>query len=151
MIGDHCSVLITDAYLKGLLPVTDENGSTDFAEKAYSVMRHNAMDVPPMKEIMQGKGRRAIQSYLENGFVPLDNPVPFAAHDGEQVSRTLEYAYDDYVLAQMAGILGHNEDREYLLNRSEAYKYVLDVDGKFSCKILCVCGCYFVNPFFTVK
>jgi putative alpha-1,2-mannosidase len=130
MIGDHCSVLITDAYLKGLLPVAEADGSTAFAEKAYSVMRRNAMEIPPMKEIMQGKGRRGIQSYLENGFLPLDNPVPFAFHDGEQVSRTLEYAYDDYVLAQMAGLLGHAADRDYLLDRSEAYRFVIDADGK---------------------
>ena len=128
MIGDHCSVLITDAYVKGLLPINDE-ASRSRAEKAYSIMRKNAMEVPPAKDILQGKGRRAIESYLKNGFVPLDNPVPFASHDGEQVSRTLEYAYDDYVLAQMANLLGHTEDRDYLLNRSEAYQWVIDSEG----------------------
>ena len=80
MIGDHCTVLITDAYLKGILSVEDD---TDFAARAYAAMRHNAFDVPPMGDIVQGKGRRGMQSYLDNGFIPLDNPVPFAAHDGE--------------------------------------------------------------------
>ena len=131
MIGDHCTVLITDAYLKGILSVEDD---TDFAARAYAAMRHNAFDVPPMGDIVQGKGRRGMQSYLDNGFIPLDNPVPFAAHDGEQVSRTLEFAYDDYVLAQMADLLGHSDDRDVLLQHSEGYRMVIDSEGVGYCR-----------------
>lgn len=134
MIGDHCSVLLTDAYMKGIISVTDENGSTDFAEKVYSIMRHNALDVPPMTDVVQGKGRRAAESYLTLGFIPLDNPVPFAFHKGEQVSRTLEYAYDDYVLAQMADLLGHDDDYHLLLSHSEGYNWVIDSDGVGFCR-----------------
>ena len=126
MIGDHCSVLMVDAFMKGILNVEDDR---DFAEKVYAVMRHNALDVPPMDDIMQGKGRRGIESYLKFGFIPLQNPVPFAFHDGEQVSRTLEFSYDDYVVAQMADLLGHTADRDLLLQHSEGYKMVVDADG----------------------
>lgn len=46
-------------------------------------------------------GRRALNSYLKYGYIPLEDSVPEAFHTCEQVSRTLEYAYDDFVLAQV--------------------------------------------------
>lgn len=84
MIGDHCTVLIVDAYMKGILRVEDD---PDFAEKVYQIMRHNAFDVPPLVDKVEGKGRRGMESYLKHGFIPLENPVPFASHDKEQVQN----------------------------------------------------------------
>lgn len=93
MIGDHCIVLIVDAYLKGVMRVEDD---PEFAEKAYQAMRHNAFDSPPPIDIVEGKGRRGMKSYLEHGFIPLENPVPFAFHDGEQVSSCVT---DDHFIS----------------------------------------------------
>lgn len=50
-----------------------------------------------------------------------------APHRGEQVSRTLEYVYDDYAVAQLAKALGHQDDYTALLSRSKNYKNVFDV------------------------
>mmetsp|Transcript_13759 Transcript_13759/g.22766 ORF Transcript_13759/g.22766 Transcript_13759/m.22766 type:complete len:796 (-) Transcript_13759:109-2496(-) len=125
MIGDHCGVLIGDAYQKGLM----NEQSSELAHKAYIAMRKNALEVPTAKEYLQGKGRRAIKEYLKNGFVPLEATMPLTFHDREQVSRTMEYAYNDYVVAQLALKLGFQSDYEQLLANSDSYKMVIDDTG----------------------
>ena len=75
-------------------------------------MRQNAFESPDSTDYKMGMGRRALKSYLRYGYVPLEDPVLDAFHRGEQVSRTLEYAYDDFVLAQVAKDLGKTEDYE---------------------------------------
>lgn len=119
MIGDHGVSMIGDAYLKGI-------DGFDI-EAAYSLMRKNTFennsDYPGYKD---GKGRRAMKSYLEYGYIPLEDTVKEAFHQREQVSRTIEYAYDDYVLSQVAKKLGKEEDYKELLSRSRNYKNVYD-------------------------
>ena len=44
----------------------------------------------------------------------------------ESVSKTLEYAYDDWCIAQAAKLLGHREDYEFFLNRSMNYRNLID-------------------------
>lgn len=119
MIGDHCISMIGDAIIKNIQ-------GFDY-EKAYSVMRKNAFQPnPDSVSYRDGKGRRALYSYLKYGYIPLEDPVADAFHQKEQVSRTLEYAYDDFVLAQVAKKLGKNHDYEDLMRRSENYKNVID-------------------------
>ena len=60
------------------------------------------------------------------GYVQGEDSVPDAFHTREQVSRTLEYAYDDFALAQLAGALGHTADRDALLARAGNYRNVID-------------------------
>jgi predicted alpha-1,2-mannosidase len=125
MIGDHAIVVITDAYLKGI---------RDFdVEEAYRLMRQNATQQPASRQdYLDGRGRRALDSYLKYGFVPLEDPVKDAFHIGEQVSRTLEYAYDDYVLSRMAAALGKTEDEELFLARASFYRNVIDPSTGFA-------------------
>ena len=118
MIGDHVSTMISDAYLKGI---------TDFDTKtAYHYMRQNAFDQPKSADYIDGKGRRALPSYLKYGYIPLEDSVWEAFHKREQVSRTLEYALDDYALSQFANKLGKTDDANILLKRSKNYKNVID-------------------------
>jgi predicted alpha-1,2-mannosidase len=63
---------------------------------------------------------------LRHGFVPLEDEVREAFHKREQVSRTLEYAYDDFALAQVARALGRAEDEAELSRRSLNYRNVID-------------------------
>ena len=49
-----------------------------------------------------------------------------AFHKAEQVSRTLEYAYDDFALAQLARSLGHRRDADTLYQRAMNYRNVID-------------------------
>jgi putative alpha-1,2-mannosidase len=70
-------------------------------------MRKNAFETPAsFDDYKNGMGRRALTSYLKYGYIPLEDPVAEAFHQGEQTSRTLEYAFDDFAVAQMAKALG---------------------------------------------
>jgi len=119
MIGDHTSSIITSAYLKGI--------TTTNISEAYRLMRQNAFDLPAKQhDYNDGKGRRALTSYLKYGYVPLEDSVKDAFHKMEQVSRTMEYAYDDYALSQLAKKLGRSADYESLIKRAANYKNVFD-------------------------
>lgn len=119
MIGDHCAAAIADATAKGI---------TDFPlEEAYSYLRKNAFQSPAdIKEYTDGKGRRALASYLKYGYIPLEDGVEDAFHKNEQTSRTLEYAFDDFALSRLALLLGHKDDARILSKRSKNYKNVID-------------------------
>jgi putative alpha-1,2-mannosidase len=129
MIGDHATAFIASAYNKGIRNYN--------VNAAYRLMRKNAFETPTsFTEYKNGMGRRALQSYLKYGFVPMEDSVPEAFHKKEQVSRTLEYAFDDYALSVVAKGLNKKEDHLKLSNRSLNYKNVFDkkqamVRGKY--------------------
>ncbi|WP_418214744.1 GH92 family glycosyl hydrolase [Bacteroides difficilis] len=119
MVGDHVIAMIGDAIIKDI-PVRD-------LETAYEGMRKNAFETPvSYEEYVDGKGRRGLNSYLKYGYIPLEDPVKEAFHTGEQVSRTLEYAFDDFVLSQVAKKLGKIEDAILLKKRALNYQNVID-------------------------
>lgn len=118
MIGDHAIAAISDAYCKG---VRNFDIST-----AYEAMRKNAFELPSAPEYADGKGRRALHSYLTYGFIPVEDSVPEAYHKREQVSRTLEYAFDDFALARMAQDLGHQADYLMLIDRALGHMRVIN-------------------------
>lgn len=124
MIGDHAAVMIADAYMKGIRDYD--------AERLYSFLRKNATESPSdAAEYIDGRGRRALPSYLEYGYIPLEDPVREAFHRQEQVSRTLEYAFDDFAVSQMAGALGIESDRRLFLDRSSNWRNVFDPETRF--------------------
>lgn len=119
MIGDHTASLISEAYLKGV-----RNFDVD---KAYEALRKNAFEQPSRYvDYCDGKGRRALWDYQKYGFIPLEDSVSEAFHKGEQVSRTLEYAYDDHALSLFAKALGRDSDAMVLRRRSQNYRNVID-------------------------
>lgn len=119
MIGDHCSVVLADAFVKGIKDV-------DY-EKAYEGMRKNAFESPAsFEDYKNGMGRRALESYLKYGYIPLEDGVKEAFHQDEQTSRTLEYAFDDFAVAQLAKALGKEQDYEELMRRSENWRNVIN-------------------------
>lgn len=140
MIGDHCAVTLADAALKGI--------SFDY-ESAYALLRKNAFETPAtFEEYADGMGRRALDSYIKYGYIPMEDGVNEAYHKREQTSRTLEYAFDDFALAQMAGLLAkkvdkggklreYREDEKVLRKRALNYRNVYDpklgyVNGRHS-------------------
>ena len=134
MIGDHCNSVFADALEKGIKNFD--------IEKAYEGLRKNAFESPSTyEEYANGKGRRALQSYLKYGYIPLEDSVPEAYHKKEQVSRTMEYAYDDFALSQIAKYLNRKTDYDKLCQRAANYKKVINrktgyaqgryADGKF--------------------
>ena len=119
MIGDHCTSVLADAYVKGIRGFD--------AVKAYEGMRRNAFEQPAtFEEYANGMGRRALDTYLRYGYIPLEDSVKEAFHTEEQTSRTLEYAYDDFCVAQMAKALGRDADYTQLMKRSENWRNVIN-------------------------
>lgn len=114
MIGTHADALIADAYMKGL-----RNYDT---ELAYEAMRKDAM-VPPDCDTQRRygdrdrwtayEGRAGASYYHTIGYVPDDKTA-------ESVSRTLEYAYDDWCVAQVARDV-RPDDYATLLRWSQNY------------------------------
>ncbi len=100
MIGYHSIPVITDAYFKGL---------RDFnVEEAYEAMKKSAM-----------QDDNGLKYYKEMGYIPADL-------ESESVSKTLEYAYDDWCIAKMAKALGKKKDYDYFINRALSYRNVFD-------------------------
>lgn len=119
MIGDHCSVALADAAVKGV-------DNFDL-RKGYELLRQNAFESPATwKEYTDGKGRRGLKSYLHYGYIPVEDGVKEAFHQREQTSRTLEYAFDDFALSRIASMLGEKEDEKELLKRSQNWRNVID-------------------------
>jgi predicted alpha-1,2-mannosidase len=119
MTGDHAVAVIADAYLKGLRGFD--------VDSAYQLMRKSALTTPQnQQDYIDGQGRRGLNSYLQYGYIPLEDKVPYAFHQQGQVSRTLEYAYDDFALAQYAKATAHAEDAALFFERGQNYRHVLD-------------------------
>ncbi|UBM60109.1 GH92 family glycosyl hydrolase [Marinilongibacter aquaticus] len=129
MIGDHAVPALADAYGKGLIEISD---------KDYAYLLKNAFELPETEEeYKQGKGRRALDSYIEYGYIPLEDEVMDSFHKREQVSRTLEYAFDDFALAQIAQKKGDEINAEKLRQRALNYRNVFSpadstVRGKYA-------------------
>ena len=125
MVGDHADAVIADAYVKGLRGFD--------AEAAYGMMKHNASELPATHELyLDGRGRRGLDSYLKYGYIPLEDHIPDAFHRDEQVSRTLEYAYDDALVGDMAQSLGHPADAALFHKRAQNYRNVIDAQTGFA-------------------
>jgi predicted alpha-1,2-mannosidase len=118
MVGDHSTAFIASAWAKGI------RGYDTTA--AYRLMRRNAFETAAAADYKNGMGRRALPSYLQYGYIPMEDSVPEAFHKKEQVSRTLEYAYDDYALSVVAGALNRQDDRRVLRQRALNYQNVFD-------------------------
>jgi predicted alpha-1,2-mannosidase len=105
MIGYHAIPVIADAILKG-------SGNFD-KEEAFVAMKISAM-----------QDHYGLSYYKELGYIPADK-------ENESVSKTLEYAYDDWCIAQVAKQLGKEDDYTYYLNRSQNYKNLFDPSTEF--------------------
>jgi predicted alpha-1,2-mannosidase len=125
MVGDHAVSAIVDGYSKGIRRF-DVN-------EAYRLMKQNATELPQNHDLyIDGRGRRGLDSYLKYGYIPLEDHLSDAFHKNEQVSRTLEYAYDDALVGDMAEALGHKEDAELFHKRAQNYKNVIDQQTGFA-------------------
>lgn len=105
MIGYHAVPVIADAVMQGIK-------GFDY-ERAYEACKTTAMN--PHYD--------SVEEYAKIGYVPFD-------HENESVSKTLEYAFDDYCIAQMARKLGKKDDYNYFLKRAMAYKNIFDPSTK---------------------
>ena len=107
MIGYHAVPVIVDAYLKGI-------GDFD-AEKALEA----CVATSNIDEY------RGIGSYKKNGYIPYNVTDEYNAENWS-LSRTLEYAFDDYCIAEMASKMGKTELANEYYNRSKNYRNVFN-------------------------
>ena len=127
MVGDHAVTVIADAWFKGIRGFD--------IDEAYRLMKQNATELPATHDLYaDGRGRRGLNSYRTSGFIPLEDPVSDGTpvHPKEQVSRTLEYAYDDSVVAQVAKALGHTEDAALFNKHAQNFRNVIDPKTGFA-------------------
>jgi len=111
MIGSNSAPIIADAFLKG--NVDDKDTATLFE----AILKNaEVADGRPVGSV----GREGLEYYNSLGFVPYDIGV------NENVARTLEYAYADFTIAQMAEKLGKTDIAEKFYKQSERYKNVFD-------------------------
>jgi len=115
--GDHGSSSIAGAYLRGI-DNFDIKGT-------YQVLLKNA-NTP-------GGARPHVEEYISKGFISepdiKDPKVETKASAG--VSKTLEYSYDDYSVAQIAKKLGDTANYRILMARSKNYKNMFDPTTRF--------------------
>lgn len=121
MVASHEIALINSAYQKGIRNYD--------VEKAYEAIRH--IQTTPARAHSGGGlvGNRQLKPYMKLGYVPHGKDAikyHFGTHKVGPVSNTLEYAYDDWNVAQMAKALGKEEDYQYFKKRAYNYKNVFD-------------------------
>lgn len=105
MIGYHGIPVIADAYLKGIQDYD--------TEKAFEAMTHSAM-----------QDHLGLDAYRAFGYIPVEE-------ESESVSKTLEYAYDDWTIAQMAKAMGKSQDYTTYIQRAQYYKNTFDPATQF--------------------
>jgi predicted alpha-1,2-mannosidase len=121
MTGASSTPFIVGAYMKGIRGYD--------IEKAYEGLRKNHMPGGMMSkagyEHNTEKGG-GLEYYIDRGYIPF--PMDDKRWGGHQdgAGQTLEYAYQDWCLAQMAKSLGKEEDYQYFLQRSHNWKNLLD-------------------------
>ena len=106
MAGNHAVAIVLDAYRKGIR-------SYDAAQ-AYEGVRRT-VSTP-------GRRQQDMGSYIAHGYVPARYP--------ESVSRTLDYAYDDWVAGEFARDLGKTEESAFFLERSLGYRHLFNADRR---------------------
>lgn len=101
MIGYHAVSVIADAAVKGI-------DGFDL-HKAFAAMKQSA----------ELRSHRGLGAYIDNGYISMED-------ERESVSKVLEYAYDDWCIAQVARLLGRHDDYQRYMARAQSYKNVFD-------------------------
>ncbi len=114
MVGNNSASVVADAILKGITPEED-------IATLYEAMLAGRSKVHSM---VSSTGRWGHEYYNTLGYVPYDVDIP------ENVARTLEYAYDDWCIAQVAKLLGRAEDVRILEEASRNYGNLFDPETK---------------------
>ncbi len=105
MIGYHAVPVIADAYLKGM-------GDFDPQLALEACVASAKSDF------------RGIKQYEKHGYVPYN-------HDNESVSKTLEYAYDDWCIAMMAKKMGETAIYNEFIKRAANFRNVYNPTSRF--------------------
>jgi predicted alpha-1,2-mannosidase len=109
MVGSNSASVIADAYLKG-------GGNYDINTLYEAVLKNSENEGP-----MDAVGRKGVKYYNELGYVPYDVGI------NENAARTLEYAYDDFAIYQLAKALKRPQaEIDRFAKRSQNYRNLFD-------------------------
>ena len=114
MVGNNSASVVSDAILKGVTPAED-------VDELYEAMMSGRTKVHPE---ISSTGRLGHEYYNTLGYVPCNVGI------NENVARSLEYAYDDWCIAQVAEKLGKTEDAAMLEKAAQNYRNVFDAGTK---------------------
>ncbi len=114
MVAEHAIPLIVAVYQQGIRDYD--------VDKAFEAMVH-AQTTPAMQHPAGGHvGNRELLPYLKYGYIPVKHG---------HASNTMEYAYDDWCVAQMAKALGAQEEYEIFSKRGEYWRNLYDPNVGF--------------------
>ncbi|MDO7850809.1 GH92 family glycosyl hydrolase [Hymenobacter convexus] len=109
MVGNNSASVVADAYLKGIRG-QDMN-------VLYEALTHGANNAGPLDAV----GRKGVVYYNKLGYVPYDVKID------ENAARTLEYAYDDFTIYQLAKALNKpKKEIDLYARRSQNYRKLFD-------------------------
>ena len=114
MIGNNSASVLVDAYMKGV--------KVDDIETLYKGLIHGTENVHPE---VSSTGRQGYEYYNKLGYVPYDVKI------NENAARTLEYAYDDWCIYQLAKDLKcPKKEINLFAKRAMNYKNLFDPESK---------------------
>ena len=123
MVGASSTPFVVSAWQKG---IQDFDGAL-----AYQAVRKNHLPGGIMEHAGYEHGQTgagALTEYMEKGYVPFPPISTTRALHKQGAGMTLEYAYQDWALAQFADVLGNESDTELFRQRSENWRNIFDVE-----------------------
>lgn len=119
--GSNADIVIVDAHLKNISAGIDWN-------LAYEALVKDAEVEPPNWDV---EGRGGLASWKALGYIPTENlDIDGVGTETRSISRTVEYAYDDFVISTLARDLGHLDDAQKYLTRSANWKNMFKPDQR---------------------
>lgn len=128
MIGYHAAAVIADAYLKGIGCFEVSATAGEQERKEVDKWARRALDVCVRTANLDTY--RGIGLYKQLGYVPCDVTDEHNAENWS-LSKTLEYAYDDWCIAQMARKLGEEAIADEFMQRATHYRNVYNPATSF--------------------
>lgn len=122
MTGASATPFIVGAIQKGIV--------TDDLEFIYNAMKGDhemggMMDKGRYQH--RGTGWGGLKYYIENGYVPY--PIPDVKGHTDGAGLTMECAFQDFTLAQLALKLGHKDDYKHYMERSQNFRNIFDAES----------------------
>ncbi|KAH6638938.1 alpha-1,2-mannosidase-like protein [Boeremia exigua] len=123
--GSNADIVIVDAYLKNI------TAGIDWAV-AYEAIVKDA-EVEPADWNVEGRG--GLASWKSLGYIPTENlDTDGNGLETRSISRTVEYAYNDFAISTLARALGHEEDAAKYLSRSGNWANMFNPDQRSAWK-----------------
>ncbi|MGJ8680921.1 GH92 family glycosyl hydrolase [Paraglaciecola sp.] len=126
MTGAQATPFFVSNYMKGIRDLD--------IELAYEGLKKNHMSGGTMGRAgyeHDSSYSGGLEYYMQRGYVPYPLPKKNKAFHQDGAGQTLEYAFQDWTLGQLAMAIGKTEDAKYFLNRGQNYRNLFDNETGF--------------------